>query len=82
MSQSLIQAPFDYKSFSLLEERGKHEKDAREGEAIYTISHYKDLDEYLGSQWHMRVLNVIGDFICNFGHNLFPPHKRKANQGV
>ena len=29
---------------------------------MYTISHYNDLDELLGNQWHMRVLNINGAF--------------------
>ena len=46
----------------LLEERGKRsKKDACGGGAAYTINNY-DLDELLGKQWHMRVLNVDGDF--------------------
>ena len=49
-------------SFSLLEERGKHVKDAHGGIQTYTIDHYSDLDELLGKQWHMRVLNINGDF--------------------
>ena len=45
-----------------MEERGKHAKDARGGVPTYTIDQYNDLDELLGKQWHMRVLNVNGDF--------------------
>ena len=45
-----------------MEERGKYAKDARGGVPIYTIDHYNDLDELLGNQWHMRELNVNGDF--------------------
>ena len=45
-----------------MEERGKHAKDARGGVPTYTIDHYNDLDELLGKQWHMRVLNVNEDF--------------------
>ena len=29
---------------------------------MYSISHYNDLDELLGNQWHMRVLNINGDY--------------------
>ena len=46
-----------------MNERGKHcAKDARGGGATYTISHYNDLEELLGNHWHVRVLNVNGDF--------------------
>ena len=45
-----------------MEERGKHGKDARGGVPTYTMGHYNDLDEFLGNQWHMRVLNINGGF--------------------
>ena len=45
-----------------MEERGKCAKDACGGVPTYTINHYNDLDELLGNQWHMRVLNINGDF--------------------
>jgi hypothetical protein len=45
-----------------LEERGKRSKDTRGGVPTYTVCHYNDLDELLGNQWHMRVLNINGDF--------------------
>ncbi len=32
------------------------------GHHVYTIANYKDLDDLLGEQWHMRVANVFGDF--------------------
>ena len=55
-----------------MEERGKHAKDARGGVPTYTIDHYNDLDELLSKQWHMRVLNVNGDFLYIILHGCQP----------
>ena len=34
------------------------------GHQTYGIKDYNDLDELLGEQWHLQVVNVNGDFSC------------------
>ena len=34
------------------------------GHQAYGIKNYKDLDELFGEQWHVRIVNVNGDFSC------------------
>ena len=34
------------------------------GSQVYGIQQYEDLDLLLGEQWHLRVVNINGDFSC------------------
>ena len=56
-----IQMPFDSCSFQLLQRKGKNVGTFR-GNKNYTVVKYSDLDELLGERWHIRVVNVNGDF--------------------
>lgn len=56
-----IQLPFDHTTFDLLRQKGKSLGTSR-GHNLYTIQQYKNLDALLGTQWHMRVVNICGDF--------------------
>ena len=65
------QVPFDSDSFSLLVERGKkHEKGTQGSRATYTISHFKNLEDLLGKQWHLRILNDKGDYCYVMLHTI------------
>ena len=59
-----IQIPFVESSFNLLKRKGVLLDLRINGHQTYGIKDYNDLDELLGEQWHLRVVNVNGDFSC------------------
>ena len=59
-----IQIPFVESSFNLLKRKGVLLDIRINGHQTYGIKDYNDLDEVLGAQWHIRVVNVNGDFSC------------------
>ena len=59
-----IQIPFVVSSFNLLKRKGVLLHKQINGHQAYGIKNYKDLDELFGEQWHVRIVNVNGDFSC------------------
>lgn len=59
-----IQIPFDNTSFNLLKRNGVLLDIQVNGHQVYGIKDYEDLDELLGEQWHLRIVNINGDFSC------------------
>ena len=58
-----IQVPFDTSSMELLKQQAVPlTLNNHRGHQGYGIKAYKDLDELLGEQWHLRVANINGDF--------------------
>lgn len=56
-----IQLLFDRSSMELLKQEAVPLTSHR-GHQGYGIKTYKDLNELLGKQWHLRVANINGDF--------------------
>ena len=59
-----IQIPFDNISFNLLKRNGVLLDMQVNGHQVYGIKEYEDLDELFGEQWHLRIVNINGDFSC------------------
>ena len=58
-----IQIPCDNGSFRELQQKAMLlGRCARGGSDQYTITNYCDLNDILGERWHLRVVNLIGDF--------------------
>ncbi len=49
---------------------------------MYSISHYNDQDKLLGNQWHMRMLNINGDFSYAILGSFLPPLIPEAGLSV
>ena len=56
-----IQVPCDDESFQALREVGVIRSEGR-GAEKYGINDYHDLDEILGENWYLRIVNSAGDF--------------------
>ena len=52
-----IQLPFDMTEFQRLVEKGKSLGNSR-----YGLQSYSDINELLGDKWHLRIININGDF--------------------
>lgn len=52
-----IQLPFDMTEFQRLVEKGKSLGNSR-----YGLQSYSDMNELLGDKWHLRIININGDF--------------------
>lgn len=57
-----IQIPCDHASFRMLQRKAVPVGRCTRGRENYTINAYSDLDDLLGKNWHIRVVNPIGDF--------------------
>ena len=60
--QVRTQVPFNNNSRELLKQHIVLLTTKHRGYEGYGIKDYKDLNELLGDQWHIRVVNVNGDF--------------------